>query len=55
MNAEQVWKYRGLFTQIASAQQYVMFILADQKLTEARKRGLVRQLQDICEQIERDD
>lgn len=55
MTEDEMHQYRGIYAQIASAQQDIMFILADRRLSPTRKRELVRRLQHICEQIERED
>lgn len=54
MNDEEIWKMRGIYAQICSAEQDVVFILADRRFNPSRKRDLIRRLEHIVEQIKGD-
>ena len=54
MNDEEIWKMRGIYAQICSAGQDVVFILADRRINPSRKRDLIRRLEHIVEQIKGD-
>jgi len=52
MSDEEIWKVRGIYSQVASIQQSVVEILASRRLTDNRIRDLVRALGHLTEQVQ---
>jgi len=51
MDDDQLWRLRGIYTQVCAAEQDIVFALADRRLTDSRKRDLVRRLEHLIDQI----
>ena len=52
MNDEQLWELRGILNQIQQSENDCMAIGFDRKITESRKRDLLRRLDHVKERIE---
>lgn len=52
MDEETLWTWRGIYSAVVSTEQEVVFILADRRFTESRKRDLLRRLEHLVERIE---